>query len=94
MTPRDPSEGLVEAFAVEVGGTRVAVHGTAFSVKREGDRVLVDVVHGTVAVGPVGHVGATTGHLLVGPSRASFSLDGGRTARLLIARGRSWPPAI
>ena len=83
VTPRDPSEGLVEAFAVEVGGTRVAVHGTAFSVKIEGDRAIVDVEHGAVAVGPVGHVGATTGHLLVGPSRASFSLDGGRTARLL-----------
>ena len=61
----------------------MAVHGTAFSVKIEGDRAIVDVEHGAVAVGPVGHVGATTGHLLVGPSRASFSLDGGRTARLL-----------
>ncbi len=83
VTPRDPAEGLVEAFAVEVPGTRVAVHGTAFSVTLEGDRAIVDVEHGAVAVGPVGHVGATTGHLLVGPSRASFSLDGGRTARLI-----------
>jgi hypothetical protein len=83
VTPRSPSEGLVESFAVEVEGTRVAVHGTAFSVKRERDHVLVDVAHGTVAVGPVGHVGVTTGHLLVGPARASFSLDGGRSARLL-----------
>ncbi len=55
VTPRDPSEGLVEAFAVEVGGTRVAVHGTAFSVTIEGDRLLVDVEHGAVAVGPVGY---------------------------------------
>jgi hypothetical protein len=83
VTPRDPSEGLVEAFAVEVGGTRVAVHGTAFSVTIDGGHVVVDVEHGAVAVGPVGHVGATTGHLLVGPTRASFSLDGGRSARLL-----------
>jgi hypothetical protein len=83
VTPRDPSEGLVEAFAVEVGGTRVAVHGTAFSVKIAGDRILVDVEHGTVAVGPKGHVGVTTGHMLVGPTRASFSLDGGRSARLV-----------
>jgi hypothetical protein len=86
VTPRSPSEGLVESFAVEVEGTRVAVHGTAFSVKHEGDHVLVDVAHGTVAVGPVGHVGVTTGHLLVGPARASFSLDGGRTARWLERR--------
>jgi ferric-dicitrate binding protein FerR (iron transport regulator) len=83
VTPRDPAEGLVEAFAVEVAGTRVAVHGTAFSVAREDGRAVVDVEHGAVAVGPVGHVGATTGHLLVGPSRAAFSLDGGRTSRLL-----------
>jgi FecR protein len=83
VTPRDPAEGLVEAFAVEVGGTRVAVHGTAFSVTIEGGRAVVDVEHGAVAVGPVGHVGATTGHLLVGPARAVFSLDGGHDARLL-----------
>jgi hypothetical protein len=86
VTPRDPSEGLVEAFAVEVEGTRVAVHGTAFSVERDGERAIVDVEHGAVAIGPRGHVGATTGHLLVGPSRASFSLDGGRIARLLPPR--------
>jgi FecR protein len=83
VTPRDPSEGLVEAFAVEVEGTRIAVHGTAFSVRIEGGQAIVDVEHGAVAVGPVGNAGATTGHLLVGPSRASFSLDGGRSARLL-----------
>ncbi|MFT3766936.1 MAG: FecR domain-containing protein [Minicystis sp.] len=83
VTPRDPSEGLVEAFAVEIQGTRVAVHGTAFSVMVENDRVIVDVEHGAVAVGPVGHIGDTNAHLLVGPSRASFSLDGGRAARML-----------
>jgi hypothetical protein len=83
VTPRDASEGMVEAFAVEVDQTRVAVHGTAFSVRREGDQVLVDVEHGSVAVGPRGNAGITTGHLLVGPRRASFSLDGGRSARLL-----------
>lgn len=94
VTPRDASEGLVEAFAVEVGGTRVAVHGTAFSVAHRGDRVEVDVEHGAIAVGPVGHVGATTGHLLIGPSRASFSLDGGRTARFLPRSSEPAPLAI
>ncbi|APR82285.1 Dihydrolipoamide acyltransferase [Minicystis rosea] len=100
VTPRDPSEGLVEAFAVEIQGTRVAVHGTAFSVMIENDRVIVDVEHGAVAVGPVGHVGATTGHLLVGPTRASFSLDGARTARMmtrervLVASADPSPPAV
>ncbi len=83
VTPRAASEGLIEAFAVEVDGTRVAVHGTAFSVARVGDGAIVDVEHGAVAVGPIGHVGETSGRLLVGPSRAFVSLDGGKTARWL-----------
>ncbi|MEJ7732741.1 MAG: FecR domain-containing protein [Polyangiaceae bacterium] len=83
VVPRAASEGLVEAFAVEAGGTRIAVHGTLFTVTRQGDSVLVDVEHGAVAAGPTGHAGVTTGRLLVGPARASFSLDGARTARFL-----------
>ncbi|WP_434042029.1 MULTISPECIES: FecR domain-containing protein [Sorangium] len=83
VVTRAPEEGLVEAFAVEVDGTRVAVHGTLFTVTRLDGRVEVDVEHGTVAVGPAAYRGATTAHLLVGPSRGTFSLDGGRDARLL-----------
>lgn len=85
VVPRPASEGLVEAFAVEVGQTRIAVHGTAFRVMKLDDDVLVEVEHGAVAVGPVGNPGSTTGHLLIGPARARFSLDGGRTAALLPA---------
>jgi ferric-dicitrate binding protein FerR (iron transport regulator) len=69
-----------EVFAVEVGQTRIAAHGTSFTVSRHEDRVLVEVVHGSVAVGPAGHPGATHGWLLVGPDKASFSLDGGQEA--------------
>ncbi|WP_438014661.1 FecR family protein [Sorangium sp. So ce315] len=83
VVTRAPEEGLVEAFAVEVDGTRVAVHGTRFTVTRLDGRVEVDVEHGTVAVGPAAYRGATTARLLVGPSRGTFSLDGGRDARLL-----------
>ncbi|WP_441292209.1 FecR domain-containing protein [Sorangium sp. KYC3313] len=83
VVTRAPEEGLVEAFAVEVDGTRVAVHGTLFTVTRLEGRVEVDVEHGSVAVGPAAYRGATTAHLLVGPSRGTFSLDGGREARLL-----------
>jgi len=79
VTPR--TEG--EVFAVEVERTRIAVHGTSFTVSREGDRVVVDVAHGSVAVGPVGHRGATHGWLVVGPDRAAFSLDGARAAAWL-----------
>jgi ferric-dicitrate binding protein FerR (iron transport regulator) len=83
VVPRDAAEGLVEVFAIEVNGTRVAVHGTLFTVTHAGDHLEVDVEHGAVAIGPAAYRGPTTAHLLVGPSRGSFSLDGGRTSRLL-----------
>jgi hypothetical protein len=76
VTPRS----FGEVFAVEVERTRIAVHGTSFTVTREGNTVIVDVAHGSVAVGPVGHRGATHGWLVVGPNRAAFSLDGAREA--------------
>jgi len=76
VTPRP----FGEVFAVEVERTRIAVHGTSFTVTREENSVIVDVAHGSVAVGPVGHRGATHGWLVVGPHRAAFSLDGAREA--------------
>jgi hypothetical protein len=76
VTPR--AEG--EVFAVEVERTRIAVHGTSFTVSRDGDRVIVDVAHGSVAVSPIGYRGSTHGWLVVGPDRAAFSLDGARVA--------------
>ena len=94
VVPRPASEGLVEAFAVEVARTRVAVHGTSFTVGRTGTGIIVDVEHGTVAVGPTGNVGVTTGHILVGPSRATFSLDGGATSRFLPREPAQAAPAI
>ena len=69
-----PSSATQESFAVEAGPSRVAVRGTVFSVDRSDDRVTVQVHHGKVMVGPAGTSGATDGHLLVGPSQASFSL--------------------
>ena len=94
VVPRPASEGLVEAFAVEVARTRVAVHGTSFTVGRTDAGIIVDVEHGTVAVGPTGNVGVTTGHILVGPSRATFSLDGGATSRFLPREPAQAAPAI
>lgn len=64
-----------ETFAVEVGGTRVAVHGTAFRVERAGDRVLVAVSEGTVAVEAAG-AHAAPAFLLRRDSRGNFGLDG------------------
>ena len=64
-----------ETFAVEVEGTRVAVHGTEFRVERSGDRVLVSVMAGTVAVEPSG-THSVPSFLLRRDSRGSFGLDG------------------
>ena len=64
-----------ETFAVEVEGTRVAVHGTAFRVERVADRVQVDVSEGTVAVEPSG-THSTPAFLLRRNSRGNFALDG------------------
>ncbi len=65
-----------ESFAVEVEGTRVAVHGTQFTVKRSGNRTEVSVREGVVAVGPTGNRGHTEGWLLRAGDHGNFSLDG------------------
>lgn len=64
-----------ETFAVEVEGTRVAVHGTAFRVERVAERVQVEVSEGTVAVEPSGTHSAPA-FLLRRDSRGDFALDG------------------
>ena len=64
-----------ETFAVEVGGTRVAVHGTAFRVERLAERVQVEVSEGTVAVEASG-TRSTPAFLLRRDSRGNFALDG------------------
>ena len=86
---------LCEPLAILVDGTRVAVHGTVFTVTRLADRVVVDVERGTVSVGPVSRSGGSAGRVLVGPVRASFSLDGATSARF-VARGEvvSAAPAL
>lgn len=99
VVPRDPAEGITEAFVVEAGRTRIAVRGTAFSVARSEDSIDVDVEHGTVAVGPAGRAGVLVTTALVGPARASFSLDGVRlstvpaSARLVFESAAEPAPA-
>lgn len=80
VVPRHDADAIVEAFVVESGGTRVAVHGTVFSVARSPERVEVEVTEGVVAVGPAGYRGDTTGNLLAAPMRATFAA---RDARLV-----------
>jgi hypothetical protein len=78
VVPREDTTSMLEALVVEAGGTRVAVHGTTFSVSRDGDEVVVEVLEGVVAVGPSGQRGPTHGALLRGPSKAAFSATNGK----------------
>ena len=74
-----------ESFVVHAGATRIAVHGTRFSVQRRQARVLVHVTEGVVAVSPL-HAAASAQErwLLHAPARGDFSEDG--SAGHVIAR--------
>ncbi len=61
-----------EPFAVDVGASRVAVHGTHFRVARDGSRVVVDLTEGVVSIGAPPRVGATYGELVTAPAHAEF----------------------
>jgi FecR protein len=60
-------------FVVEALGARVAVHGTVFRVSVESGRVIVQVLEGTVAVGPLGGVPT---FFLKAPAHGDFAPDG------------------
>jgi hypothetical protein len=62
-----------ETFVVEAAGARIAVHGTVFRVSLDGERVIVQVREGTVAVGAIG---AIPGFFLKAPAHGDFAADG------------------
>jgi hypothetical protein len=62
-----------EAFAVDVDGSRVAVHGTHLRVARSSDRVTVDLNEGVVAVGNAPRTGSVVGSLVTAPAHAEFT---------------------
>jgi len=61
-----------EAFAVDVDGARVAVHGTHLRVARDGEHVAVDLSEGVVSVGPAPRVGSVLGSLVTAPGHVEF----------------------
>jgi len=71
-----------EAFAVDVDGVRVAVHGTHLRVARAsrgGPWVVVDLSEGVISVGAPPKAGSTIGVLVNAPAHVEFSvadLDG------------------
>jgi ferric-dicitrate binding protein FerR (iron transport regulator) len=64
-----------EAFAVDIDGIRVAVHGTHLRVAREGDRVIVDLSEGVVSIGAPPKSGSTYGTLVTAPAHVEFHAD-------------------
>ncbi len=66
-----------EAFAVDVAGSRVAVHGThlrvAVAVTPGSDHVVVDLNEGVVVVGAAPREGSTVGTLVTAPAHADFA---------------------
>jgi ferric-dicitrate binding protein FerR (iron transport regulator) len=65
--------GAGEAFAVDVEGSRVAVHGTHLRVARTGDRVAVDLNEGVVSVGEAPRAGSLLGTLVNAPAHVEFA---------------------
>ena len=61
-----------EAFAVDVGRSRVAVHGTHLRVSRNGDRIVVDLNEGVVSVGDAPRAGSTVGTMVTAPAHIEF----------------------
>ena len=78
-----------EAFAVDVAGSRVAVHGTHLRVERlaradrDDDPVVVDLNEGVVIIGAAPREGSTVGSLVTAPAHADFSaLDAAGTLKV------------
>jgi len=61
-----------EAFALDVGPTRVAVHGTHLRVARAGEHVTVDLSEGVVSIGVPPRSGSTYGTLVSAPAHVEF----------------------
>jgi ferric-dicitrate binding protein FerR (iron transport regulator) len=72
-----------EAFAVDVGSSRVAVHGTHFRIARTSEQVVVDLNEGVVSIGEAPRIGPTFGGLVTAPAHVEFAAaDAQGTLRL------------
>lgn len=83
-----------EAFAVDVitktSIVRIAVHGTHLRVSRAGDRVVVDLTEGVIAIGVAPQSGLTKGTRVTAP--AHVELDATDLASLTVERTHVRPP--
>ncbi len=62
-----------EAFAVDVDGSRVAVHGTHLRVARDQEQVVVDLNEGVVSIGAAPRTGSVLGTLVNAPAHVEFN---------------------
>jgi hypothetical protein len=69
-----------EAFAVDVAGVRIAVHGTHLRVARDGNLVTVDLNEGVVSIGARPKIGSTYGKLVTAPAHVEFQADALQTS--------------
>jgi hypothetical protein len=78
-----------EAFAVDVEGSRVAVHGTHLRVELLPPRkVVVDLIEGVIAIGEAPRSGSVTGTVVRAPAHAEFMAD--RVLATLTTTGRDF----
>ncbi|MDP9002748.1 MAG: hypothetical protein M3O46_21885, partial [Myxococcota bacterium] len=61
-----------EALAVDVGPSRVAIHGTHLRVARMGQLVVTDLNEGVVSLGAAPRVGSTLGAVVAAPAHVEF----------------------
>jgi hypothetical protein len=78
-----------ESFAIEVANTRIAVHGTIFSVERHGDLAEVVVREGKVMVSHNDPSGTVQRTLLTAPSRAQLDVGTSPESGPTVAAGRT-----
>lgn len=81
-----------ESFAVEIGQTRIAAHGTKFRVERTSLGATVTVAEGTVVIGLSRDRGHTQGQLLKAPGIADVNLRGQLTGKAALATGTTSGP--
>lgn len=77
--------GQGEAFAIDIEGVRIAVHGTHLRVARavNSTKVIVDLSEGVVSIGLPPRTGSTYGTLVTAPAHVEFdAADFGNTMRV------------
>ena len=77
-----------EVLAIEVGHVRVAVHGTVFSVRRNGDMANIQLEEGAVRVGFTDGRDGATERLLAAPSHLTVDVRRQTTENSASSRDR------